>query len=192
MVDGCGNYCTFGFCIDLHLNFKLNSMKKLVFISVIVFLFFGCSNQGKKQQETVEQATVVLTVDELYDKASELADKEVIVKGTVMHVCKQGGARCFLMGSTEDVNIRIEAGEKIGSFNQEQMGSELEIAGILKIVRTEADAHNPGKEHGEDATAENDSVADEAHRIIAESLEDAEVVYFIEGLSVKEIKEIAE
>jgi hypothetical protein len=167
-------------------------MKNLTLLSIVVFLFFGCGNQSKKQQEAVEQPVIVLTVDELYEKAAELAGKEVIVKGTVMHVCKQGGARCFLMGSTEDVNIRIEAGEKIGSFNQEQMGSELEIAGILKIVRTEADAHNPGKEHGEDATAENDSVADEAHRIIAESLEDAEVVYFIEGLSVKEIKEIAE
>lgn len=161
-------------------------MKNLALLSVIVFLLFGCGNQGKKQQEAVEQPEVVLTVDELYQKAAELADKEVIVKGTVMHVCKQGGGRCFLMGSNEDINIRVEAGEKIGAFNQEQMGSELEIAGILKIVRTEADAHNPGKEHGEEGTSEPDSVVDEAHRIIAESQETAEVVYFIEGLSVKE------
>lgn len=167
-------------------------MKKLVLFGVIVFLFFGCGNQGKKQQEAVEKTAVVLTVDELFEKAAELADQEVTVRGTVMHVCKHGGARCFLMGSNENINIRVEAGEKIGSFSQELMGSELEIAGILKIVRTEADAHNPGKEHGEGETEETDSVADEAHRIIAESLEDAEVVYFIEGFSVKEIKEIAE
>lgn len=167
-------------------------MKNLTLLSIVVLVFFGCGNQSKKQQEAVEQPIVVLSVDELYEKAAELADREVIVKGTVMHVCKQGGARCFLMGSNEDINIRVEAGEKIGAFTQEQMGSDLEIAGILKIVRTEADAHNPGKEHGEDETAETDSVADEAHRIIAESLEDAEVVYFIEGLTVKEIKEITE
>ena len=167
-------------------------MKNLALLIIVVLVIFGCGNQGKKQQETVEQPVVVLTVDELYEKAAELADKEVIVKGTVMHVCKQGGGRCFLMGSNEDINIRVEAGEKIGSFNQEQMGSELEIAGILKVVKTEADAHNPGKEHGVDETAETDSVADEAHRIIAESLENTEVVYFIEGLTVKEIKEITE
>lgn len=163
-------------------------MKNLTLLSLIVFLFFGCGNQSKKQQEAAEQTVVVLTVDELFEKAAELADKEVVVKGTVMHVCKHGGARCFLMGSSENINIRVEAGEKIGAFNQEQMGSELEIAGILKIVRTEADAHNPGKEHGEAETAETDSLADEAHRIIAESIEDAEVVYFIEGLTMKELK----
>lgn len=167
-------------------------MKNLVIIGILAFVFFGCGNQNKQQQQSVEQQVIVLTVDELYEKAAELSDKEVTVKGTVMHVCKQGGGRCFLMGSNEDMNIRVEAGEKIGAFTQEQMGSDLEITGILKIVRTEADAHNPGKEHGEDSTEETDSITDEAHRIIAESLEDAEIVYFIEGLSVKEIKEIAE
>ena len=167
-------------------------MKNLVLIGVLAFLFFGCGNQNKKQQQSAEPQAVVLTVDELFEKAADFTDKEVIVKGTVMHVCKQGGVRCFLMGSNEDINIRVEAGEKIGAFTQEQMGSDLEITGILKIVRTEADAHNPGKEHGENSTEETDSITEEAHRIIAESLEDAEIVYFIEGLSVKEIKEITE
>jgi hypothetical protein len=102
-----------------------------------------------------------------------------------MHVCKEGGARCFLMGSTELMNIRVEAGEKIGAFNQEQMGSELEIVGILKEVKTEADAHNPGKEHGTEQNT--DSARAAAHQIIAESQEAAEVVYFIEGLAVREV-----
>lgn len=167
-------------------------MKNLALFGILALLLFGCSSQSNKQQQPAENQAVVLTVDELYEKAAELADKEVIVKGTVMHVCKQGGARFFLMGSNEDINIRVEAGEKIGAFTQEQMGSELEISGILKIVLTEADAHNPAKEHGEEESAETDSIADEAHRIIAESQENAEVVYFIEGLTVKEIKEIAE
>jgi uncharacterized lipoprotein NlpE involved in copper resistance len=160
-------------------------MKSLVLLSAIVFLFFGCSNQNKKQQEAAEQAAVVLTVDELYGKAAELADKEVVVKGTVMHVCKEGGARCFLMGSTEQINIRVEAGEKIGAFNQEQMGSELEIVGILKEVKTEADAHNPIVEEAGDTKV--DTVRAAAHKIIAEAQEAAEVVYFIEGLAVKEV-----
>jgi hypothetical protein len=112
-------------------------------------------------------------------------DKEVLVKGTVMHVCQHGGPRCFLMGSTEDINIRIEAGEKIGSFSQELMGSELEIAGVLREVKTEADAHNPG-EHEGDAKAEEDSVTVKAHQVIAESQEKAEIVYFIEGLKINE------
>lgn len=160
-------------------------MKKLLFFSVAVFLLFSCGNSAKKQQET-EQPKVVLTVDQLYEQAAELADKEIVVKGTVFHVCKEGGARCFLMGSNENINIRVEAGEKIGAFTQEQMGSELEISGILKIVRTEADAHNPGKEHGTQKE-KSDSLTNAAHEVLAAATDSAEVVYFIEGLAVKEV-----
>jgi hypothetical protein len=165
-------------------------MKNLALLGIIVLMFLGCGKTNKNKQSVEEQPAevVVLTVDELYQKAADLADKEVIVKGTVMHVCKQGGARCFLMGSNEDMNIRVEAGEKIGAFSQEQMGSDLEIAGVLKVVRTEADAHNPGKEHGDAEHAhEEDEETENAHKIIAEAQEAAEVVYFIEGIKVKEL-----
>lgn len=163
-------------------------MKNLIIISVLSFAIFSCSSTGNKNNKVAQQQdTVVLSVDELYDKAPELADKEVFVKGTVMHVCKEGGARCFLMGSNEDINIRVEAGEKIGAFTQEMMGSELLISGILKIVKTEADAHNPGVEHGT-ATQLTDSATNAAHQIIAAAQDSAEVVYFIEGNSAKVFK----
>ncbi len=162
-------------------------MKNLVLLSSLMFLVFGCSNQNKNQQKSDEKAqAVVLSVDELYANAADLVDKEVVIKGTVMHVCKEGGARCFLMGSTEDKNIRVEAGEKIGAFKQEQMGSDLEIVGILKEVKTEADAHNPGREHGS-AEETVDSARAATHQVIADAQENAEVVYFIEGLKVKDL-----
>jgi uncharacterized lipoprotein NlpE involved in copper resistance len=161
-------------------------MKNLTLLSIIVFLFFGCGNQSKKQQVVDQQPVVVLTVDELYQKAPDLVDKEVVVKGTVMHVCKEGGARCFLMGSNENINVRVEAGEKIGAFKQEQMGSDLEIVGILKEVKTEADAHNPIVEQS--AGEPVDSVRAAAHKIIADAQEAAEVVYFIQGLTINEEK----
>ena len=162
-------------------------MKNLVWLSFFVFLIFGCSNQNKNQQKVDDEKAqaVVLSVDELYTNAADLVDKEVVVKGTVMHVCKEGGARCFLMGSTEDKNIRVEAGEKIGAFKQEQMGSDLEIVGILKEVKTEAEAHNPIVEQNS-SQEPADSARAAAHKVIADAQETAEVVYFIEGLKVKE------
>jgi len=66
------------------------------------------------------------------------------------------------------------------------MGSEIEITGILKEVKTEADAHNPGAEHGE-VEHEEDAETQEAHNIIAENQAAAERVFFIEGASVKEL-----
>lgn len=161
-------------------------MKRIIFYTFIVTLFFSCGNQNNKStSEDVEKSATVYSVDELYANAVDLVGREVTIKGTVMHVCKQGGGRCFLMGSNEDFNIRVEAGEKIGAFSQEQMGSDLTITGIFKEVKTEADAHNPAREHGEEETDhDHDEDAEEAHRIIAEAQEKAEVVYFMEGLTI--------
>ena len=165
-------------------------MKKIALLTIATLVMFACGQQAKKQenkQVEVKAAEVILTVDQVLEQALELADKEVLVKGTVMHVCKHGGSRCFLMGSNEDITIRVEAGEKIGAFDQEQMGSDLEIVGILKEVKTEADAHNPGKEHAEHGEGEHeeDAETEAAHEQIAQNLESAERIFFIEGLKVK-------
>jgi hypothetical protein len=164
-------------------------MKKIALLSFLMVFLFSCGQQAKKaetkSEETPKEA-VVLTVDQVLEQASDLADQEVAVQGTVMHVCQQGGQRCFLMGSNEDITIRIEAGEKIGAFSQEQMGSELQIVGVLKEVITEADAHNPGAEHGE-AQHEEDAETQDAHKILAENQAAAERVFFIEGVTVKEL-----
>jgi len=164
-------------------------MKKIAFIGLLAMFLFSCGQQANKQElksENTQVEALSLTVDQLLEQAPELADQQVVVKGTVMHVCQQGGQRCFLMGSNEDITIRIEAGEKIGAFKQEQMGSELEIVGLLKEVKTEADAHNPGAEHGEMENAE-DAETQEAHKILAENQEAAERVFFVEGVTVKEL-----
>lgn len=164
-------------------------MRNLILSAFVAILLFGCGNQKKQEQAEstapVSEA-VVYTVDDLYSNASSMVDKEVVIKGTVMHVCQQGGERCFIMGSNEDVNIRIEAGDKIGAFSQELMGSDIEIVGVLKEVKTEADAHNPGQHAGTEAE-EAKPETENAHKIIAEAQENSEVVYFIEGIQAKEL-----
>ena len=164
-------------------------MKKLLLLSVFALVLFSCGNQKNKKQTAV-QATpkaVVLSVDDLMKQSADLADKEIVVKGTVMHVCTHSGQRCFIMGSNEDITIRIEAGDKIGSFSQELMGSDIEITGILREVKTEAQAHNPGQQEGEHKNGEHkeDAATENAHKIIADSQEDAKTVYFIEGIKTK-------
>lgn len=165
-------------------------MRNLALLSLFALFLFSCGNSPKNQDQTAvaapESEAIVYSVDDLYKNAADVVDKEVVVKGTVMHVCQQGGQRCFIMGSNEDINIRIEAGEKIGAFSQEQMGSELEIIGVFKEVKTAADAHNPG-EHQEDGQAEENQEVAQAHQIIVESQDNSEIVYFIEGVKVKEL-----
>ena len=100
-------------------------MKKLALIGIVALMIFGCSNQNKKQQKTDDQPAevVVVTVDDLYQNAPDMADNEIVVKGTVLHDCKKGGARCLIRVRKEDINIRVDAGKKIGAVLQEQMGS---------------------------------------------------------------------
>ena len=70
-------------------------MKKIALLSLFAVILFACGQQTKKQEAKIEaeKSAVVLSVDELLEKAPELADNEVVVKGTVFHVCQQGGER---------------------------------------------------------------------------------------------------
>ncbi len=104
-------------------------MKKLVALAVLAVLFVSCG-QKKKQKEVA-----VLTVDEVYVQGGNLADQEIVVTGTVTHVCQHGGERCFLMGLDEDNSLRVEMGEGMSPFTQDQVGTELKVKGILKETR---------------------------------------------------------
>ena len=127
-------------------------MKKSLFVLMSLLVLFSCTNQNAKKEEKM----AVLTVDELQAQGSELLGKEVLVKGMVTHVCKEGGARCFIMGSTEDVSIRIEAG-KIGAFTQEQMGSEIQVRALLQEVQLdEEDLEEMEKSASEGESANKD------------------------------------
>jgi hypothetical protein len=109
-------------------------MKKTLFALLGLSVLFSCTAPTNQKKDEKQAQLSALTVDELQKQAKDLVGKEVKLKGTVTHVCKEAGARCFVMGSNEDVIIRIEAG-KIGSFSQEQMGNDIEVRGILREVQ---------------------------------------------------------
>ncbi len=179
-------------------------MKNLVILFLSLTLLFSCNTSNQKKSTEL----VLMTVDQLQEKGKDLVGKEVLVKGLVTHVCKESGARCFLMGSTEDASIRIEAG-KIGSFGQEQMGSELQVRGILQEVQLdEEDLAEMGKAAAEGESAnighalghtgpamhdvdggKHDSInqsqkLEEMNKKLAESGEGYVPVYYIEGLEL--------
>jgi hypothetical protein len=183
-------------------------MKKSIILLLGISLFLSCSNQNKQKKEEKKDELVVLTVDELLAQGKDLVGKEVLVKGTVTHVCKESGARCFVMGSTEDISLRIEAG-KIGSFSQEQMGSDIQVSGILQEVKLEEEdlaemekaaaagesanighalGHDGPKLHDVDG-GKHDSInqvkkLDEMNKQLAESDKGYVPVYYLEGLKL--------
>jgi hypothetical protein len=182
-------------------------MKKSLLLFLGLVVLFSCNNQTKQKKDEKSQV-VVLTVDELQAQGKDLVGKEVMVKGTVTHVCKQSGARCFIIGRTEDVSIRIEAG-KIGSFSQEQMGSEIQVHGTLQEVQLDeedlaemeksAAAGEPAnKDHalGHDGTAihtvdggKHDGLnqvkkIEEMNKKLAKSKEGYVPVYYLDGIEL--------
>lgn len=157
-------------------------MKKLFLLFVLAGFVFACGNR-QNQTQTAEEAVVVLTVDDLMASAANLVDQEVVIKGVITHVCKHGGQRCFVMGLTDDVTIRVEAGDEIEAFKQEHVGDELQIAGVLRLVPVDG-----GHECSEDAAA--DSTAEHAEGV-AEVVVDETYVprYYIDGLSFEVLVE---
>ena len=186
---------------------------KRTFLAVLsLIVLFSCTNQSKQKKDEKPAELTVLTVDELQTQGKDLVGKEVMVKGTVTHVCKEAGARCFVMGSTEDISIRIEAG-RIGSFTQEQMGSDILVRGTLQEVQLDGEdladleksataGESANKNHalGHDAPAmhsvdggNHDSTnqakkLEDMNQKLAASKEGYVPVYYIDGLELVKAK----
>ncbi len=183
-------------------------MKKTLIVLISVVVLFSCTSQTNRKKEEKQAQLAALTVDDLQKQAKELVGKEVLVKGTVTHVCKEAGARCFIMGSNEDVIIRIEAG-KIGSFSQDQMGSDIEVRGILhevqideadieKMQQADAKGKSVNKAHalGHDGTSvhavdggKHDSLSrtkklEQLSEKLAESKDGYIPVYYLDGIEL--------
>jgi len=187
-------------------------MKKSLWLLFGLVVWFSCTNQNKQKKEEKSTELVVLTVDELQAQGKELVGKEVMVKGTVTHVCSNSGARCFIMGSTEDVSVRIEAG-KIGSFSQEQIGSEIQVRGtvaevqldeedLAEMEKSAAEGGSANKDHalghagpalhdvdgGKHDSINQTKKLEEMNQKLAESKEDYVPVYYLDGIELIQIK----
>jgi hypothetical protein len=183
-------------------------MKKTLFALISFAVLISCTSQTSQKKDEKQAQMAALTVDDLQKQAAELVGKEVVVKGTVTHVCKEAGARCFIMGSNEDVIIRIEAG-KIGAFTQEQMGSDIEVRGLLREVQldeadlkemqqADAKGESANKAHalGHDGPSmhtvdggKHDSLSqtqklEEMSNKLAESKEGYVPVYYLDGIEL--------
>lgn len=117
-------------------------MKKYLLLLVLAASMFACGNKSAQQgatgnTESNEKAgTEALTLDKLLVNADDYVDKPVVVTGYVTHTCKHSGKRCFLADEDQTVSVRVEAKGKIGGFNRELIGSQIQVSGIFHEKRT--------------------------------------------------------
>src|SRR5215469_8008586 len=106
-------------------------MRQLVLLAVLVSALFSCS--GNKNQAAIQDDKIEL--DQLLAVADQKVDSTLTVVGYVTHTCKHTGKRCFIVGESQDLSLRVEAQGEIETFSPELIGSKLAVTGILKEQR---------------------------------------------------------
>ncbi len=108
-------------------------MRNVLFMALIMSsLLLSCNSTSTDEAQEASQA---LTVEQAVEKSAEFVDKEIVLEGTVAHVCKHGGKKMFLMGENPDVRIKVVPNEKISAFEAELEGSEIVVTGKVVELR---------------------------------------------------------
>lgn len=122
-----------------------------LFVMMVALSFSACQSKQKTGSEdaaeksccssaAVKAEAKAYTPDKLLADGGSLVDKEVEIRGTVSHVCKHAGKKCFLYGENPDVSIQVMANGDIDSFDKELIGSEISVKGVVKEHRIQKNA----------------------------------------------------
>jgi hypothetical protein len=107
-------------------------MKKFVILFLMTSLVLSCG-QGKKESSTGQAGELQsITVIDFLNDAGAYVEKPVLIRGTVVHVCRHGGQRMFIIDENGEERVRITTGEDIPEFDIELEGEEVEVSGIVR------------------------------------------------------------
>lgn len=107
--------------------------KKLLFLSGIIALMLTSCNMGSNGFNNPDAIKVAVATFE--QQAATAVEKTVIIEGTVLHTCKHGGKRLFLVDGNDSVRVEVTAGKEIPKFDEKLVGSRLRVLGVLKEER---------------------------------------------------------
>ncbi|MCF8303331.1 MAG: hypothetical protein K9I94_08680 [Bacteroidales bacterium] len=109
-------------------------MRTFISLLLIALLFASCgTSEQKADNEKQETQVETVQVADFEQKAPEYAGKKVSIEGTVVHVCKHGGKRMFIMSEDPDKRVKILSTEQSGVFNAEMEGSDVRVTGIVSV-----------------------------------------------------------
>ncbi|MCK5839579.1 MAG: hypothetical protein KAG99_07005 [Bacteroidales bacterium] len=116
-------------------------IKRLLALFVLSVFLVSCgTNSGPVNEEKAAEAEIpVLSIADFEDEAENYIGENVIIEGTVVHVCQHGGKRMFLIGEDPDVRIKVTVGNDISSFEVELEGSDVVVYGFVDELRIDED-----------------------------------------------------
>lgn len=107
----------------------------------------ACQNKTQSTQEAAaeksccasEGETKAYSPEKILADGSSLVNQTIQLQGTVTHVCKHSGKKCFLQGANPEASVQVMAGGDIASFDKELIGSEITVTGTVKEHRIQRD-----------------------------------------------------
>ena len=128
--------------------------KHLVILILATVMFSACGKNTGSEGEAMKVST-------LMEQPENFIDKQVVLTGTVTHICKHGGKRLHLSDLEADQKIRVESGDKIEAFNRDLEGSDIVVTGILRETRIDEKYLSEWEDEIMEAEAEESDEADE-------------------------------
>ena len=111
-------------------------IKRLLPILIIAIIAFASCNRGANDKAGAPKSdTTHLKVLTFEKQADSCINKPVIIEGTVLHTCKHGGKRMFLIDGTDSIRVEVTAGPDIVKFDDALIGSKVKVFGTLKEER---------------------------------------------------------
>lgn len=106
-------------------------MNRAIILALLAILVLSCSQQAEKEVTTEENFEVV-ELSSFIDNTETYIDKKVALEGNVVHVCRHGGKKMFIVDS-QDRRIKITCGQEIPAFDLELEGSLVKVNGIVEM-----------------------------------------------------------
>ena len=176
------------------------------FLSLALALTFASCQGGQKKSQAedakaeVKAQTVVITPEQVMKDGATLVGQEVQIKGTVNHVCRHGGKKCRLAGTTEGAWIQVMARGEIKEFAKELIGSEIVVKGTVKerkitkeMVAEQENAAKAAMDKAETKEAKEHCSSsmgnvEKMKQWMADNNKDYYSVYFVDGVSFEKVQ----
>lgn len=176
-------------------------MKNIVYYTALMLLLMGCnSSTTNTESQSASSSAKVLDIGEFMDAAESIIGEEINITGTVSHICSHSGKRCFIIDSTGNQSVRIEAKGDISSFNRELSGSDIVVTGIVQEKRLDKayldewelelkDQEEDAEDGGEHCAAELNNIQ-EMRDWMKDKNKDYYSIFYIDGTSYSLLDEI--
>jgi len=116
-------------------------MKKIALLTFLSFILFSANHLFAQDLTAKASATgsevMAVTPEKFQEVALNNVGKEVEIQGMVVHVCKHGGKKLFIVGEDPEKRVKITTSDKVSVFQPELEGSTIMVKGIIEPIADE-------------------------------------------------------